>query len=58
MSTRPPQPPPREPSFLPPPGPSPWRLVLKIALWMIAAMVLLFVVGVGLLAATCGGLLG
>ena len=59
MATPPPPPPPREPSFLPrPTKPSPWVLVLKIALGIVAGVVVLFVIGVGLLAAACGGLFG
>ena len=43
---------------MPPEGPSPWRLFLKIVLGIAAAAVVLFVVGIGLLAATCGGVFG
>jgi hypothetical protein len=53
----PPPPPPREPSFLPREKPrSPWRDFLKVALLLVGGAMLLLVVGVGLLAATCLGL--
>ena len=58
MSTRPPPPPPRGPSFEPPPRSETVRVVLKVLLYGAALFVLLVLVGVGLVAAACGGLFG
>jgi hypothetical protein len=53
----PPPPPPRPPSFSSrDEPPSPWRTILKIALFVVGGFALLVVVGVGLVAATCFGL--
>ena len=59
MATRPPQPPPpRDPIGTPPERPSPWRLILKVALYVGGAAFLVILVGLGLVAAACGGLFG
>ena len=58
MSTRPPQPPPSGPSFQPPEPPSTLRVVLKVLLYAAGIFALLVLVGVGLVAAACGGLFG
>jgi hypothetical protein len=53
----PPPPPPRDPRFLPRPAePGPWRAILKVALYLVGGFVLLVVVGVGLIFATCVGM--
>ena len=58
MSTRPPPPPPEGPSLLPPEPPSTLRVVLKVLLYGAGLFALLLLVGVGLVAAACGGLFG
>ena len=58
MSTRPPPPPPNGPSFEPPKGSETVRVVLKVLLYGAGLFALLLLVGVGLVAATCGGLFG
>ena len=58
MSTRPPTPPPRKPTFEPPPRSETLSVVLKVLLYGLGLFVLLALVGVGLVAAACGGLFG
>jgi hypothetical protein len=57
MSTRPP-PPSRPPSSEPPSRSETLRVVLKVLLYAAGIFVLLVLVGVGLVAAACGGLFG
>ena len=54
----PPQPPPSRPSLPPPEPPSTLRVVLKVLLYAAGVFALLVLVGVGLVAAACGGLFG
>jgi len=56
MST--PPPPPRRPSFEPPDPPGTLSVVLKVLLYGAGILALLVLVGVGLVAAACGGLFG
>ena len=56
MST--PPPPPRGPSFEPPGRSETLRVLLKVLLYAAGLFALLVLVGVGLVAAACGGLFG
>ncbi len=58
MSTPPPPPSPSGPSFEPPKRSETLRVVLKVLLYGAGLFVLLVLVGVGLVAAACGGLFG
>ena len=58
MSTLPPPPPRSGPPSLPPEPPSTLRVVLKVLLYAAGIFALLVLVGVGLVAAACGGLFG
>lgn len=51
-------PPPRGPSFEPPGRSETLRVLLKVLLYAAGIFVLLVLVGVGLVAAACGGLFG